>query len=321
MNRHFVVLAVILVGLGVGLILPMNPDLLSGKERSSMNQAAPETVSFDAFSSEPPARPLGLLFIHHSCGGQLLADPGPEKGSDCIFETHPNAGGLRRMLQESGYAVREASYGSRLGGETDLFDWAPKFLGSMEEMLRCAGQDEVLAGEERNEIVCFKSCYPNNAFLSEGQPPGNPVGPELTLHNAMAAYETLLPAFRARPDVLFVCVTAPPIAPKRKPIRMWKWLSAQILGKQRDLFAEAALARRFNNWLKAKDGWLAGYEGTNVVVFDYYDVLTGHGKTDLSLHPTGQGYDSHPSRQGNEAAAKEFMPFLNRAVRRAGLSD
>jgi hypothetical protein len=52
-------------------------------------------------------------------------------------------------------------------------------------------------------------------------------------------------------------------------------------------------------------------------VFDYYDLLTGCVASDLSLYPTGGGYDSHPSREGNEKAAEAFVPFLNRAVQRA----
>ena len=37
----------------------------------------------------------------------------------------------------------------------------------------------------------------------------------------------------------------------------------------------------------------AGYPGTNVAVFDYYDVLTDHGRTDWSAYPTQGGRDSH----------------------------
>jgi hypothetical protein len=80
------------------------------------------------------------------------------------------------------------------------------------------------------------------------------------------------------------------------------------------------LARQFNGWLAGSEGWLKDSGLANVAVFDYYDILTDHGKSDLSLYPTGKGYDSHPSREGNQKAAEDFIPFLNRAVRRAGLS-
>lgn len=76
------------------------------------------------------------------------------------------------------------------------------------------------------------------------------------------------------------------------------------------------LARDFNNWLSGSEGWLKGYGGRNVVVFNYYDVLTDGGASNFSRYPTGDGSDSHPSREGNEKAAKAFVPFLNQAVRR-----
>jgi hypothetical protein len=57
-----------------------------------------------------------LLFIHHSCGGQLLCDRGPAvETSRCVYTSHPNGGGLRGKLTEAGYQVSEASYGSKLG--------------------------------------------------------------------------------------------------------------------------------------------------------------------------------------------------------------
>jgi hypothetical protein len=69
-----------------------------------------------------------------------------------------------------------------------------------------------------------------------------------------------------------------------------------------------------------QDGWLKDSGLTNVVVFDYYDLLTDHGTSDLSRYPTDNGNDSHPSHEGNVKATEAFVSFLNRAVRRAGLS-
>ena len=79
------------------------------------------------------------------------------------------------------------------------------------------------------------------------------------------------------------------------------------------------MARNFNNWLTAKDGWLKDYRYRNIVVFDYYDVLTDFGVSDLSQYPTGDGLDSHPSSEGQLRATALFVPFVNRAVQRADL--
>jgi hypothetical protein len=168
--------------------------------------------------------------------------------------------------------------------------------------------------------VAFKSCFPNNDFKSAGVAPGNAAGPELTVANAKAAYAALLEQFQKQPQVLFVCVTAPPLAPKAAPEAAWKQLAKKVLGRNNDLTAKGRLAREFNNWLAGADGWLKDYKLNNVVVFDYYNLLTDNGSSDLLRYPTGEGFDSHPSREGNEQAAEAFAPFLNQAVRRAGLS-
>jgi hypothetical protein len=277
-----------------------------------------QRLDLSGYADAPPDSPLRLLFIHHSCGGQLLAAAGAEVGTNALYSTHPNGGGLRRRLEQAGYEVHEASYGSRIGEHTDLFDWPPKFREQMEQVLASKSQDIPYRDARRNEIVVFKSCFPNNGFVSAGTPPGNPTGPELTVCNAKAAFSILLDEFRKYPRVLFVCLTAPPLAPG-KPSPLWKQAAKTLLGRKDSLNVSAPLAREFNNWLSAKDGWLKDSRLTNVVVFDYYDLLTDRGASNVSCYATGGGFDSHPSREGNEKAAAAFVPFLNRAVRRAGL--
>ena len=188
-------------------------------------------------------------------------------------------------------------------------------------------QDEQYGDGRRNQIVMFKSCFPNNAFRREGAAPGAPSGPELTVWNAKGVYFTLLDEFRKQPGVLFVAITAPPLAPGGKP-PLWRYLArrvkATVKGETRDrldLAQSARLAREFNAWLSDSEGWLKGYPLNNVVVFDYYDVLTDHGASDLSRYPTGGGEDSHPSSEGNTKATQAFVPFLNQSVRRAGLAE
>ena len=282
------------------------------------------TMDLSPFSAEPPGRPLALLFLHHSVGGQLLADEGPPVGHHSIYATHPNGGGLRGLLARSGYDVHEASYGSRFGERTDLFDWLPKMRDHLDRIVRIAHQDEMLPGAAHNQIVVFKSCFPNSRFLGEGEPPGDPQGPELTLSNAKATMRALLPVLGRRPDVLFVYVTAPPQAPRVAPVPAWRWVAKKVLGRSHDVAAlrrSGALARRFNAWLQAPDGWLAGYAHRNVVVFDYWEILTGGGRSNLLTYTNGQGYDAHPSAEGNRRAAGAFVELLNRAVRRAGLVE
>jgi hypothetical protein len=280
---------------------------------------ASKTPPPPASSAAPTADSLHLLFLHHSCGGQLLADPGPEQGENCIYRTSPNGGGLRSLLQRNSCEVHEASYGSRLGQDTDLFHWWPKFRDRMPDILACKHQDDRLEPGQKNRIVVFKSCFPNNWFLTDDAPTGNPLGPELTVSNAQAAYRALLSEFQKQPEVLFVCVTAPPLAHPEASQPGWKTLARRCLGRSHPVLATGPLAREFNNWLKNPNGWLWNYPLRNVAVFDYFDILTGLGKSNFSVYATGNGSDSHPSAEGNRLAAEAFVPFLNRAVRRAGL--
>jgi len=311
-------LVAIAVCLGVGILLL--PVRLDGDPASMpVNAPPPQSIASTPDDLRAPAQPLDLLFIHHSCGGQLLAAPGAEQGTNCIYRASPNGGNLRARLEQNSYIVHEASYGSRVGDKTDLFDWLPKFRDQMEEILTCDSPDARFPHGRRNRIVVFKSCFPNNAFRSAGEPPGRPEGPELTVWNAKAAYAALLDEFRKHPDVLFVCVTTPPLAPS-PPQPLWRQILNRVRGRPSPA-AAARLAREFNRWLSDENGWLKDCRLDNVAVFDYYHILTGEGKSLFSVYPTGDGYDSHPSREGNNRAAEAFLPFLNRAVRRASLTS
>jgi hypothetical protein len=279
-----------------------------------------KALDLSSYPEGTPERPVHLLFMHHSCGGQLLAAPGPDVGTNSIHSTHPNGGGLRARLENASYLVHEASYDSRIGQATDIFDWPPKFRDRMADILACDSQDLRHTNGRRNQIVVFKSCFPNNVFRSEGHAPGKAEGPDLTVWNAKAAYAALLPEFAKHPDVLFVCVTAPPLAPKSAPKPLWRQLVSMVRGPAYDAVEAARLAREFNNWLVDQDGWLNNTTLTNVVIFDYYDILTGEGVSNVSVYPTGDGFDSHPSSAGNQRAAEAFERFLNRAVRRAGIT-
>ena len=281
-------------------------------------------LDLSRLSDDKPAGPLPLLFIHHSCGGQLLADPGSsvERGN-CIYSTHPNGGGLRRLLTSQGYEVHEASYGSVIGENTDLFDWLPKFRDRMQDVLSFDENDRRLPEGQYNRIVVFKSCFTQNDYVGEGGPPGDPRGPELTVWNAKATLAALLPELRKRNDVLFVYVTPPPQAPPAREA-LWRFVARAVLGRPnrtQESLRKAAWAREVDDWVISADGWLAGYPEKNVVVFDYYDVLTDAGKSNFAGFASGGGVDSHPSNIGNARAAAVFVPLLNRAVRRARLSD
>ena len=248
----------------------------------------------------PPARPVKLVFIHHSTGENWLRD---------------DYGTLGRTLDAANYFVSDTNYGwgpGGIGDTTDIIDW-PKWFGPQrsEEVLKALFNESAQnsaytrtlkdpGGE--NEIILFKSCFPNSEL---GGSPGDPPAPgsyELTVGSAKAIYIGLLDYFASRPDKMFVMVTAPPVSSPEN----------------------AANARAFNNWLMTQ--WLAGYPGRNVFVFDFYNVLTdpanhhryrndaveysNNAGNDTSYYPSGDG-DDHPNEAGSRKATDEFVPLLN----------
>lgn len=306
----------VVVILGVYLMMPVGGDLseVAGRAKDGGQQLSGPVAG-------APAKPVDIAFLHHSVGTQLLASPGPEDGQSGAFPTHPNGGGLAALLAAGNYRLHAATYGSSLGEHTDLFDWLPKFQTRMPDILALRHQDERLSGGERNQVVMFKSCYPNNQFVGPGSGAGSPAGPELTEANARATMTALLEEMTKYPDTLFVYVTAPPVAPHTWSERRWKRIAKKVLGRpthEEEYRESGAMARRFNDWVTSPDGWLRGYAGRNVEVFDLFAELTDGHAAGFSRYPSGDGTDSHPSSAGNTRVAPKLVAFLNGAIRRFG---
>lgn len=258
----------------------------------------PGIVHAQADDASPPQSAVKLIFIHHSCGENWLAD---------------GYGDLGRSLAENNYFVSDTNYGwgrDSIGDRTDIVNW-PEWFGNErnEAVLQdLYNENSQNSGYSRtfddpggeNEIILFKSCFPNSAL--EGSPDDAPAAGDYqySVGSAKFIYNQLLDYFSSRPDKLFIAITAPPLSDA----------------------AYAANARGFNNWLV--HDWLAGYTGNNVAVFDFYNVLTGaehhhrfidghieHSYTvgaDTLHYPSG---DEHPSIAGSQKATQEFIPLLN----------
>lgn len=254
-----------------------------------------------ALDTGPPERTLKLVFVHHSCGQNWLAD---------------DHGGLGKALAADNYFVSDTNYGwgpDSIGDRTDITDWPEWFTGPrspryLKALFRESGRHSPYSrpGSDpggENRVVMFKSCFPNSDLTGRPtDPPGR--GKGLSVGNAKAVYNELLRFFASRPDKLFIVVTAPPL---QDP-------------------SNAANARAFNAWLVQE--WLEGYRGRNVGVFDFYNVLTGpnnhhragrggiehviRGKRNTLYYSTNG--DDHPSPAGNRKATNDFVPLLNAYV-------
>ena len=274
----------------------------------------------------PPDDVVKLIFIHHSCGENWLDDWN---------------GGLGIALRDNNYFVSDTYYGwgpDGIGDHTDIGQWWSWFLGPNSSAYLNALYTESdrmwdyysrLAHDPggENEIVMFKSCFPNSNLMGNPDDSRTTGGNLLrgqdcwsehhTVANAKGIYNDLLTYFATRQDKLFIVVTAP-------PVQDGTW---------------AHNARVFNTWLV--EDWLLEYDDTynNVAVFDFYNVLTSNGGSwytndlgwdtgnhhrywntcieyitnqgsDTAAYPDGGG-DDHPSQAGNQKATAEFVPLLN----------
>lgn len=282
--------------------------------------------------NDPPPATVRLVFIHHSTGQNWLED---------------GNGALGIALRDHNYYVSDTNYGwtvqgtsNSIGDMTDIGHWWLWFRGPESSAILSAlyAEGEQRAGYQRpetgpegeNEIVMFKSCFPNsNLQGNAGDPVPAITDNELkgqdcssdahTVANAKGIYIDILEYFRTRPDKLFVVITQPPLSDVT-------W---------------ASNARAFTLWL-TRD-WLKNYTGANVFVFDFFNVLTTNGGSstvnDLGasggnhhrwwngavqhLVQVGSGNtlaypsgDDHPSQAGNLKATGEFVDLLNVAVYR-----
>jgi len=273
-----------------------------------------------ADNPNPPANSVKLIFIHHSTGGNWLANIGE----------HELAGGLGTALMNNNYFVSATNYGWIAGGDhigdrTDIGHWWEWFRGPNSATYMSAlyaendqnfggfGEWSRLATDPggENEIVMFKSCFPNSDLRGSPTDPVPPIGSNPlraqdsgsayhTVANARGIYIDLLEYFRTRQDKLFIVITAPPLQDAT-------W---------------ASNARAFNTWLV--NDWLDGYQYHNVAVFDFYNVLTdpdNHHRfyngaiqyvTNMGgntlYYPSG---DDHPNATGNQKARDELVPLLN----------
>jgi hypothetical protein len=282
---------------------------------------------------DPPASPVKLIFIHHSTGGNWLADP----NGDGPY------GGLGSAMMNNNYFVSATNYGwgpNGIGDRTDIVNWPEWFTGPDRDTITTAvyietGQSFLGYGTwsrlavdpgGQNEIIMFKSCFPNSNLY--GSPLDSPLAEpndwEYSVANAKAVYNNLLTYFTSRQDKLFIIITAPPLSVSDYPD-----------DPDMSPAARAANARAFNNWLVLD--WLSGYAHKNVAVFDYYNLLTSNGGTvdindagqsggnhhrwwnsaiqhiqglnnNFAAYPSG---DSHPSSAGHQKATSEFVSLLN----------
>ena len=236
-----------------------------------------------------------MVFLHHSVGRGLL-----EKGR------------LRDQLLQRGILVKGVTFGDELGDETDMNFWLAKFRTEMPKILSFkAHPNQYRTDSAKNDIVLFKSCFPNSNIVADGTEPGDPTVPTRTVANYKALFAQLQLEFAKHPHTLFVYLTAPPLVPESTTPE------------------NARRARQFNNWMTTE--FASAYQKetglNNFAAFDLFGVLADSDNVLKAEYRQNIAADSHPNAKGSRAATEAFLRFFDpvldtykRAVSASGAS-
>lgn len=214
-----------------------------------------------------------MVFIHHSVGYGFLT-----------------SGGLADSLLNLGIVVRGATYGDEVGQETDICHWVPKFSNELDQILKFREHpNQYFDGDRTNDIVMFKSCFPNSGIQADNSSQGDPTSPNRTLANYKATFEQLKKSFEKYPDKLFVYMTSPPLNPGATTPD------------------EAKRAREFANWLTTV---VKANGPRNFVVYDLFAFLADADGFLKAEYRPNSSTDSHPNTAANRAVAGDFTRFF-----------
>lgn len=202
-------------------------------------------------------------------------------------------GKLKKALEANNIDFYDINYkeavvdGYSIGDHTDPEDFpknfnTPKYFDVMKRW--------ELENKQQHDIIMFKSCYPASNIKSEKM-----------LENYKAYYLSMIPTFKQNPNVLFIPMTTPPL----------------VIDKTTP--ENAARARKWSKWLTSE----YAKNIPNVKVFNLFNslaVMEGYPEENTLPPQFAKAKDdSHPSRKGGKAVTRLFIPWLNRAIREAGL--
>lgn len=216
-----------------------------------------------------------MIFMHHSVGRGLL-----ERGR------------LREQLLDRGILVKGATFGDELGEDTDMNFWLERFRAHMPQILSFkAHPNQYRTDSITNDIVMFKSCFPNSDLVADGDTPGDPHVPVRSIANYKALFGELKKEFTKYPNTLFIYLTSPPLVPE---------LTTSENAKR---------ARTFNSWVVNE--FVPAYKQetglSNFAAFDLFAVLADSDNVLKSEYRQNIEGDSHPNTKASRAAVEAFL--------------
>ncbi|MFQ6100807.1 MAG: carbohydrate binding domain-containing protein [Anaerolineae bacterium] len=225
------------------------------------------------FASIGPTR---IIFLHHSCGENLI-----------------NEGSVREGLTALGYEFYDHGYngdglrladGSYTGTDFDVPDdnTDPDGLAEIFVQPLHDPPDNTFSYLMQYDVIAFKSCFPVSN-----------IGDDEQLAEYKSHYLSIRDRMGQYPDKIFIVVTQPP----------------QVPGSSDP--GEAVRARALADWL-ASDEFLAGHP--NLFTFDFFGHLAGDDNF-LRPEYRYDDYDAHPNELANRTIGPLFVAFIDQAIR------
>jgi hypothetical protein len=220
-----------------------------------------------------------IIFLHHSCGANLIAQ-----------------GGVREGLTALGYEFYDHGYN---GDGLVLADgtWTGTNFDVPDDNTNPDGYAAIFAQPLNDppgntfsylmqyDVIVFKSCFPVSN-----------IGDNAQLEEYKSYYLSIRERMDQYPDKMFVIVTQPPEIPA-------------------DSSPDAAArARAFADWLSS-DEYVSGH--ANVFVYDFFGQLAGSDNFLRAEYRTDES-DAHPNELANHTIGPLFVAFLDEAIRSFG---
>lgn len=220
-------------------------------------------------------KPIRIIFLHHSCGHNLIEGGQVREGLSHLgyefFDHGYNGDGLR--LADGSFS------GENFNVPDDNTD--PDGLARIFSQPLHDPPDNTFSHLMAYDVIVFKSCFPVSNIADDTQ-----------LAAYQAHYLSIRDTTDQYPQKLFVIVTQPPQVPNNTDAD------------------ETRRAREFADWL-GSDAYLGGH--ANLVTFDFFDLLAGEDNT-LQPAYRADEWDAHPNDLANQEIGPVFVDFLDEAI-------
>lgn len=221
------------------------------------------------------ARSPSIIFLHHSCGQNLIEQGHVREGlSELGYEFYDHG------YNDDGLRLADGTYsGTNFNVPGDNTD--PDGLAEIFSQPLHDPPDNTFSHLMQYDVIIFKSCYPTSNITGEDQ-----------LAEYQAYYLTIRDRMDQHPEKTFIIVSQPPEVPGNS---------------DRDA---ADRAREFVNWLRSGE-FLSGHN--NLFMFDFFDLLAGEDNF-LRVDYRYDDYDGHPNERANQEIGPIFVDFVNQAI-------